>query len=109
MFINELSDSSSDTVAYKLNYFNYLQKLAIPGITSRVGTSNLTKAKNPETLLEINTSDVKARTFNRNDLRLRYMSKTLLEVEVCNITEIEIWTGIFQGYYLDFNQLTFDF
>ena len=37
------------------------------------------------------------------------MPKTLLEVEVCNITEIEIWTGIFQGYYLDFNQLTFDF
>ena len=63
--------------------------------------NNLTKARNPGTLLKMNPSQVKACNFTktkvkvcnfiRNDLLLRYNSTTLLEVNVYNSTKIEIF------------------
>ena len=83
----------------------------------RVGAGNLTKAKNSETLLKMNPSQVTpwnfslkldARNFITNDLFVRY-KPTTLEVEVCNFMKIVIFHRYFSSILLYFNQFIIDF
>ena len=71
------------------------QKLAmlLKGTPSQLGISNLTKAGNTRTLVEMNLSLVKARNFTKKNLFLKYKSTNLLNI--CSFTKIEIFRKYF--------------